>query len=381
MRSPWLAAGPARNGTQGGPSSAGSRSGETNAPHLPAVNTSDLTARRNAITIGSGALAAPALAIPIPWLFVALALRLASGALRRTSDATSTTKTPINEALSATLESAKRKASARVIPALFNGVITLVVAVAIVVLLSGVPWLMSRGTDGALVAARLGAYDHLLPLFAALLCLRIVRGRGGKGGVVETALDHQAGAGPDSGLSLVSAAGCVVIVLFVFAVPSAPWAPWGSFESAAGALPPATRDAIFAVREDVVSSEVRAVLRCLASKGRDLQWVPEVFEGTKPGTVTVTIRRDAGASGESRRSDVTALALALDNQLPAGVTRVSIQRVARFSPLLIDRTKLRRDGPGRSTAALAAAAGVGHEVLPRSQEAVSLGLRCGAVAL
>lgn len=336
----------------------------------------DQSAQRNAVTLGAAAVAAPALAIPLIWPLVVLALRVAVGTLRRANDASQTGSS--TSALSGTIESGLRKARTRAIPGVANGLITLVIAVVVVAVASGVPWLAVHGTDGVLVATRLGLFAHAMPVFSGLACWRIARGQKGKGGVVDSVIDRFAST-PNNGLALASGGCALVVLLFVLVIPTAQWAPWGSFESAVSTLPPATRDSVFALRSDAVSTEAQSVLSCLASKDRELGWTSSVMDGEQPGTLTVAIRREP--HGASTREDVTTLVLALDNQLPRGVIRLSVRRVPNRPPLVIDRGKVAHDGPRQSVDGLAAAANVRPEVLPLTKKAASLGLRCGAVAL
>jgi hypothetical protein len=342
--------------------------------HMPKTNKD---VRDTAITVGSAALAAPALSLPLVWVAACLGMRLVAGSLRRAQEAGE--PGPSVAGVVSTLSDGLRRVLPRAIPVLARGAFTLATAFVVVAVLVGGPWVASNGTAGWLVAVRLAAYEHLLPLFCALVCWRILRGRSGTGSAVGPLFDAYLKP-PTQTRLLVAGAPCLLaLVLFVFVMPRAPWAPWGSFEGAVGSLPAATRDAVFGLRRDLVDAEVGAVLTCVELEQGDLGWESRVAAGPTSGALRVRIVRSSRAP--STRADVSGLVLALHHQLPRVVTELTVQRQPNFSALRIDRTKVSQTSPQDNTDALAAAAGVEPRVLPFDDAVRRVGLRCGAKAL
>ena len=342
--------------------------------HVPKSNKDG---RDIAITVGSAALAAPALSVPIVWVVVCLGLRLVAGSFRRAKAAGE--PGPTIATVTQTLEQGIRRTPSRAIPSLVRGVFTLATAFVLIALFVGVPWLAEHGPQGVPVAVRLGIHQHLLALFCALVCWRILRGRKGKNGAVEALVDVYLQPAAQIRLVIAGGACLLILVLFVFAMPRAPWAPWGSFEGAVAVLPTATRDAVFDLRRDLVGTETAAVLRCLTREEGDLGWRYEVGYRTPAGSLIVRITR--GPQGTPTRANVSTLALALHHQLSGGVTRLLVRRSENFTPLVIDRTRVSQTRPLTDTEALATAARVSADTLPYDDTIEELGLKCGAQTL
>ena len=125
--------------------------------------------------------------------------------------------------------------------------------------------------------------------------------------------------------------------------------------------------------------ETRETLSCLARHGADASWGARPVERGADGTFWLTVVWLGG--GRPLPVQVSALALALENQLIASVTRVRIGVRDPRGPLVLVRGPQGRDRPATTTSRLAAVSHVSPARLPTSAGVSRLVLRCSAVAL
>jgi hypothetical protein len=345
-----------------------------------AADSGDL-ARRLSVVFPA-VLAFPALSLPLAWPVVCiLVATLLATARRMPGDGDlASAPTALLATVGAGLRGAAEASIARLIPTLFGVAATIVAATVLAAGLPALRWLAVEGTNGVLVAARLGWYEHLPGLLSAALCWRLLRGPEDGRARFSGLLDALNRTGEGALASL--AVGAVLLaLLFAFVVPSSTFWPKESFADVASILPGATEGAVLDLQASVVDEEVSAVLSCLASRDKDVGWVASGVSRMGDGGLSLRIRREDPPPTESSRRDVSVLVLALHNELPHAVERISIRRRADFDPLIIHRSRVHLEGPARSTRPLAAAAGVGTDVLPTSDASVDAALLCAASAL
>lgn len=320
--------------------------------------------------------AAPALVLPGPWLLVSALAAFALG-VRRHAYTEDASRTGWSVAATETAAAVLKRAVRAIVPGLVG---TLARLVLLIVLALGVPAALAalrelavHGSAGVLIAARLAAIQSAPSTGAFLLCWALLRG--GYASQRESPIGRMS----DGGLLVATAMAAILTVVCV-AIPSARWWPAESVVGLSSMLPDATHRAAQDAEKELVDYEVKTVIRCLNTHRRDVGWEAQEAVRQSDGSLAVAIGRADPAPAESTRGDVSALVLALHNQLPGAVHQLSVRRRADYDALTIDRSGLQVGDPVRSTDSLAAAADVGTSILPVDDAVRHQALRCGAAA-
>jgi hypothetical protein len=337
------------------------------------------------VRLAAMAVAAPALALPLPWLLVCVVLRFVAGTRRRMREDGDLASAPA--AALTTLTASARAAGAALLPPRIIAT-ALWIAAAVVAgaavggALPGLAWLLGHGGTGALAAFRDGAYGHVAGVVAFLAAWRLMRGgrRTAEDPVPAGLLADRLGRASDGAVAAAAVGFSIVIAACAFVLVPRPYWPASSFADAASVLPGAAQDAVLNAQSSAVDAEASAVVSCFTAQDRDVGWLALPATRRADGSLAVSIRRDGSAPRPSA-SEIGALLLALHNQLPGSVSRIAIRRGRHTHSIAVDRTLLSTSGPTAGTGPIARAAGVAPSVLPDSAPVDGLGLRCGAAAI
>jgi hypothetical protein len=222
-------------------------------------------------------------------------------------------------------------------------VITVKIVLAAVVLpgvVAAAVWVVEHGTDGAVAAARLAAWQSGLRVLAAVLCLMMLAGVGDTRAQRATRLRQAMASWPDAGV-VALAAGALALALAVVAV--GPRVSGGILTGNDGLawVPARLRPAVDDVRDDVVAAELRTLRSCL-SEHQGTVWSVDYTADNRIDAPDVA-RLSLGRSASPGPSALVTAALAADNQLAPWVEVVEIT-VGDAVVLELDRRALGHHG-------------------------------------
>jgi hypothetical protein len=311
------------------------------------------------------AVAAPALTAPRTWLLLVALLCLFGGTVRHAHRGGGGSAGWMIAPLSALWDGLRWILHpGRLVLTLFWLLCFALLAVGAPFGLGALRWLIADGGSGALAAGRLAAVKWSPALLAAIVCVAMLR--------QTFAISHRSPfenipEGAVVGLTLTSG---LALALFVLAFPI-------GAVTLRQLTPGALRPSIAALDRSWGDAQTREVMTCIR-KQTGVRWRSRSRLLADGKSVSLFVDQRRGDQ-RAHRSDLSALALALHNELLSAVTRITIRRGSKGQGIVIARDTLSlRDRPLRSTTSLATAAGVGPTVLPESAAAARLGLRCGA---
>jgi hypothetical protein len=257
------------------------------------------------------------------------------------------------------------------LPVLFSR--TVLAAVAIPAGISALSWIDDHGRNGAVAAARAGAWDNSLRVAALLLCAMVLTSVGDGRRQRAAAVRRWASPATDGTLVILALSCCAVVTLVVVAVPH-PADPVAERADGLGWVPPGAREVVDRARDDVVTHELDTVASCLSSRtGTD--WRPSYTTGNpldEPDVARLT------AGFDPPPADLVAAVMAAHNQLAPWVEAIEIEW--RDQVLFrTDRTELFRHRPVLDRDRLIAATNEDGKkwIIPLPLD-VTLGLRCSA---
>lgn len=237
-------------------------------------------------------------------------------------------------------------------------IVTIVgLSIAVPAVLSALPWLLAHGSEGALVAARLGARSHAVQFAVAGLCYLAVRGTGSGRASRTAELKRRTGRMSEGGLSGL-AVGVLLVGILVATVPKS---GGGMFSGADGLgwVPSSFRASVDELRDEIVTAELDALGSCLGSE-LGTGWSGIHSEGNKAEEKDV-IRLTADHDPSSE--EIVVVVLSAHNQAAPWVEQVDLVGPDETLLLSVDRRKLRSDVPVASPESLRSAVRVGEVAL------------------
>jgi hypothetical protein len=197
-------------------------------------------------------------------------------------------------------------------------------------------WVVERGADGAVAAARLAAWQSGLRVLAAVLCLMMLAGVGETRTRRAARLRRATASWPDTAV-VGLAAGALALALAVVAV--GPRVSGGILTGHDGLawLPAPLRPVADGVRDDVVAAELRTLQSCL-SQHQGWDWSAG-YTADNPADQPDVASLSLGGGDSPGPSALVTAALAADNQLAPWVEMVEIA-VGDSVVLTLDRREL-----------------------------------------
>lgn len=311
------------------------------------------------------AAAAPAIQAPRPWLaacVVAAFLVSSARHYRRGGGGSAAVLLAPAQALASALRSIPL-AILWLIPAIG-------LCVAVPVVLGGVRWFLSDGMVAAVTGARLAAVAWSPALLAAAVCfglLRLILRSGGGTANIRVRFERV----HEITLTLLASASVIAIAIATFIGPPASL-------TVLDVVPRPLSGQLQELHAIWAQAQADAVVRCL-DRRTDVTWSAAVGRTAESPRLSLLVEQVTDSGARATREDLTGLTLALHNQMLGIVGQITIRRDERYDPLVVRRVRLDlRARPLRETESLAAAAGVGVDVLPESTQALHDGLLCGA---
>jgi hypothetical protein len=253
---------------------------------------------------------------------------------------------------------------------------TILAALVLPAAVAAAVWVVERGADGAVAAARLAAWQSGPRVLAAVLCLMMLAGVGETRTRRATRLRRATASWPDAGV-VGLAAGALALALA--AVAAGPRVSGGVLTGHDGLawVPAPLRPAADGVRDDVVTAELRALRSCL-SQHQGLDWSLS-YTADSPVDDPDVASLSVGGDDSPRPSALVAAALAADNQLAPWVEVVEIA-VGDSVVLAVDRRELDHHGVRVDPATLGPGIVAGGDVLLSGGPAVDrrVALACSA---
>lgn len=247
----------------------------------------------------------------------------------------------------------------------FLASVILGLSVAVPGALSALLWLLAHGSEGAQLAARLGARAHAVQFAVAEVCFLAVRGIGSRRAGRTAELKRRTERMTEGGVSILA----VGVLLAGLVVATVPEGGGGMFAGADGLgwVVSSLREPVDRLRDSVVTSEVDGLSTCLSNE----------LSATWSGLHTVGNRledRDIarfGADHDPSPEESILVALAAHNQLAPWVEQIDVTGPNDALLLSVDRRTLRTDVPVTSVKALGSAVVVGEALLATPSEAVN----------
>jgi hypothetical protein len=299
------------------------------------------TAERRQSDVLALAAASGALIAPWPWLLTVTGSCIVAGAARSVA----ARRGSVTLGIGALPARAARRVGRLVRPSSLARlpvitVKTILVALVLPAAVAAAVWVVERGADGMVAAARLAAWQSGLRVLAAVLCLTMLAGVGDTRARRAAQLRRATASWPDAGV-VALAAGALALALAVVAV--GPRVSGGILTGHDGLawVPAPLRPTADGVRDDVVTAELQALRSCLSrQQGRD--WSVGYTSGN-PANDPDVARLSLGAAGSPVPSALVTAALAADNQLAPWVEMVEIA-VGGSVVLSLDRRDLDHHG-------------------------------------
>jgi hypothetical protein len=287
--------------------------------------------------------AAPALVLPLGWLVLALSLsfvilcviegRRGHAGRLATADLLVVPSRGFGRAARRVLIAATKVG--RVLKQTIGAI---AVALAVPAALATVPWLLTRGADGALASCRMAIISHSPRLLAFILAYRLARGGGDVRKARDAGITGRLKRWPDPVVTGICATAIAVVVWIGLVPPVHGWAPFESGESAVDALPFDLTETITEAQASYAESGAQAAIDCLHREGVGLWgFLPAGQDADGSWTIVVGV-------GDSAPADVAAGAAALHNQLPPYIATLELA-VSPDGPWHIDRHGLGTDVP------------------------------------
>jgi hypothetical protein len=237
-------------------------------------------------------------------------------------------------------------------------------------------WVVERGAEGAVAAARLAAWQSGLRVLAAVLCLMMLAGVGETRTRRAARLRRATAWWPDTAV-VALAAGALALALAVVAV--GPRVSGGILTGDDGLawVPAPLRPVADGVRDDVVAAELRTLRSCL-SRHQGWDWSAGYTADNSADQPDVASLWLGGGDSPGPSALVTA-ALAADNQLAPWVEMVEIA-VGDSVVLTLDRRELDHHGVRVGPATLGPGIVSGGDLLLSGAAAVDrqVALTCSA---
>jgi hypothetical protein len=233
---------------------------------------------------------------------------------------------------------------------LFGALLALAAGAAVGALLGTARWFVDNGTDGIFAAARMGAWNHAPSIGAVFGCFFLLFGFGRTRDRRAVVLRRGFRQLPEAAMAGVTV--CLVIVCATFAL-AGPRVGAGLFEGDDGLawVPPGLRTQVDGLRDDIVTSELNDVAKCLSGKQTNL-WVGH-YTLANSLTEPDVARLIYDAPQPLDEPAIATAALAAQNQLAPWVEEIEIasgdQVVFR-----IDRSGIPTDAPLTDAAGLQA---------------------------
>jgi hypothetical protein len=335
------------------------------------------TAERRLSDVLALAGASGALIVPWPWLLAVTGVCVFVGVARSVA----TGRRSVTKGVVALPGRAARRVGRLLRPRSLARlpVITVKIILAALVLpavVAAAVWVVERGGDGAVAAARLAAWQLGLRVLAAVLCLMMLAGVGETRTRRAARLRRATGSWPDMAV-VALAAGALALALAVVAV--GPRVSGGILTGHDGLawVPAPLRPAADGVRDDVVAAELRTLRSCL-SRHQGWDWSVG-YTADAPVDQPDVARLSLGRGDSPGPSAVVTAALAADNQLAPWVEVVEIA-VGESVVLTLDRRELDHHGVRVDPATLGPGIVSGGDLLLSGAAAVDrrVALACSA---
>jgi hypothetical protein len=253
---------------------------------------------------------------------------------------------------------------------------TILAALVLPAAVAAAVWVVERGADGAVAAARMAAWQSGLRVLAAVLCLMMLAGVGETRTRRAARLRRATASWPDTAV-VALAAGALALALAVVAV--GPRVSGGILTGDDGLawVPAFLRPVADGVRDDVVAAELRTLRSCL-SQHQGWDWSAGYTADNPADQPDVASLSLGGGDSPGPAALVTA-ALAADNQLAPWVEVVEIA-AGDSVVLALDRRELDHHGVRVDPATLGPGIVSGGDVLLSGGAAVDrrVALACSA---
>jgi len=214
--------------------------------------------------------------------------------------------------------------------------------------LAGAQWLIEHGTDGILVAMRMGAWAHVLTYGAFAACLLLLRGGGRTADRRARALHRVSRRIPEAAVAGLTA--CVVIAFASIAVagPNVDVSFLRKHDGL-GWVPAGLRGDVDGLRDEIVTSELDAATECLSGDHAKL-WTA-TYTAANAGDDPDVARLTADPTRAPDQSAIAAAALVAHNHLASWVEVIEVA-VGDEVVLTVDRRGIARDEPLTDAAVL-----------------------------
>jgi hypothetical protein len=253
---------------------------------------------------------------------------------------------------------------------------TILAALVLPAVVAAAVWVVERGADGAVAAARLAVWQLGLRALAAVLCLMMLAGVGETRARRAARLRRATASWPDAAV-VALAAGALALALAV--VAAGPQVSGGILTGHDGLawVPAPLRPAADGVRDDVVAAELRTLRSCL-SRHHGWDWSVD-YTADSPVDDPDVARLSLRSGDLPGPSALVTAALAADNQLAPWVEVVEIA-VDDSVVLALDRRELDHHGVRVDPATLGPGIVAGGDVLLSGGAAVDrrVALACSA---
>lgn len=296
---------------------------------------------------------------PAAWLALVVVIALAIGAVRSArADGRITGADLVVVPAKALRRGLKALAPGSLLRGLVFGAVLVAASIALPAALAALPWLASRGSEGALAAARLGARAHALQFLAAGFCFLIVRGRGDGHRSRQSAIKKRTDHMTEGGVSFL-AVGVLLIALLVATTIHSDGDLFTG-QDGLGWVPAPFRSSVDEARDSFVQSELDSVAECLSEELGDNSsyWYGVHSEGNPIEDMDVA---RLTVDPQPQANDLVTAALAAHNQLAPWVESVEIALQDGRVLLAFNRAPLRSDVPLTSAEAINTAVTQGAE--------------------
>ena len=237
-------------------------------------------------------------------------------------------------------------------------------------------WYIAHGSQGAVAAARAGAWSYGFRVAAVLLCLMLLTSVG-DGRQQRAATARRWAAPATDGTLTILAATCLLVV--ALAVVGAPH-PADSIAARAdglGWVPPGVRATVDRVRDDIVTTELDSLASCLSQRG-GTTWKPFYTIENPVGEPDVARLVAGREPSYAPPGDLVTVLLAAHNQLAPWVEIIEIEWPGGDDVVRTERALLPRHEPLVDVDLLAPATTSGAQWVSVGTAEEQVVLRCSA---